>query len=101
MKRLLVVAILLFLAACATAGAVLVGEREPSGCAHLGTVGGKGHAYSEAAYPRAVRAMQQETRALGGNYLFCCQHDGAVVLSGFEGYDYRGEAYRCPNGGRK
>jgi hypothetical protein len=99
MKRLLVFALLL-LAACATASsAVLVDELEPSGCEHLGSVGGKGVAYSEAAYPQAVRAMQKETRALGGNYLFCCQNDGAVVLSGFEGYEYRGEAYRCPNGG--
>jgi hypothetical protein len=95
-KRMLFAASVL-LAACASSQAIKVASVEPNGCDYLGEVDGDGAAWSEGAREGAVRQLQKETSALGGNLLVCCSRSDTVVLARFEGHQYSGRAYRCRN----
>lgn len=88
-------AISLLLAACASSPPVTVVSDEPNACGLLGEVNTGGAFYERDAEADAVRYLEKETQALGGDVLVCCSLSDTLVLHRYEGNQYSGRAYRC------
>ena len=99
--------LVLAVAGCTCKPPVQVVQVSPEGCKLLGDVGhGQVQCGEGAASQGLLERLKEETRALGGNTLQCCEVGSeAVVLAGYdrhghiactEFFERTGHAYACP-----
>ena len=97
MKTMLLAACLMP-AACVSAPpavAVAVVDAEPAGCDFVGEVSAGETFWERGSEAEAVRRLQLQTLATGGDTLVCCSLSDTLVLYRYEGNQYSGRAFRC------